>query len=114
MASTIKADRSSRRVWVDDGEISPQRSKQLVNYSPDGFNWGYGGSGPAQLSLSQLLPFVSEEDAVHLHQSFKWKFIATLPEGDFKLNSEQIETMRTWIKEQGVEIKVDTNRLSRQ
>lgn len=74
----------------------------------------YGGSGPAQLSLTLLLLFVSEEDAIQLHQNFKWKFIASLPEGDFKLNSEQIETMRTRIKEHGVEIKVDTNKLSRQ
>jgi hypothetical protein len=26
----------------------------IVNHSPDGFNWGYKGSGPAQLSLALL------------------------------------------------------------
>ncbi len=105
MVTTVKGEWSSRRVWVDDGELSPQRSQQLVNHSPDGFNWGYGGSGPAQLSLALLLLFVSEENAIQLHQNFKWKYIATLPEGDFKIDSEQIETMRTWMKGQGAEIK---------
>ncbi len=26
----------------------------LANHSPDGFSWGYGGSGPAQLALAIL------------------------------------------------------------
>ena len=113
MVTTVKGEWSSRRGGVDDGELSPQRSQQLVYHPRNGFNWGYGGSGPAQLSLTLLLLFVSEQNAIHLHKYFKWKYIATLPEGDIKLNSEQIDTMRKWTKEQGVEIKEDTNRLSR-
>ncbi len=98
MVTTGKGKWSSRRAGVNDGELSPQRSQQLVYRSPDGFNWGYGGSGPTQLSLAMLLLFVSEKDAVHLHQNFKCKYIATFQKGDFKLNSEQIDTVRKWMK----------------
>lgn len=114
MVTTVKGEWSSRRAGVDDGELSPQRSQQLVNHSPDGFNWGYGGSGPTQLSLALLLLLFSEENAVHLHHNFKWKYITTLPKGDFKLNSEQINTVRKWMKKQGVEVREDTIKLSRQ
>lgn len=30
----------------------------LFNHSPDGFEWGYGGSGPAQLALAILADFL--------------------------------------------------------
>lgn len=53
----------------------------LDNHSPDGFNWGYGGSGPAQLALALLADALdSDDEAVILHQRFKWKFIATIPQ----------------------------------
>ena len=34
-----------------------------VNHSPDGFNWGYGGSGPAQLAYALLRFFAEREFA---------------------------------------------------
>jgi hypothetical protein len=39
-------------VTVDDKPL-PLRL-DLVNHSPDGFAWGYAGSGPAQLALALL------------------------------------------------------------
>lgn len=35
--------------------LDPHFSQQFRNHSPDGFEWGYGGSGPAQLALGILL-----------------------------------------------------------
>jgi hypothetical protein len=53
------------------------------NHSPDGFEFGYGGSGPAQLALAILLAAgLSDDRAARLHQKFKWEFIARLPQGD--------------------------------
>lgn len=55
----------------------------LWNHSPDGFNWGYGGSGPAQLALAILADAThSDETAVQLHQDYKWEVIARLKEND--------------------------------
>ena len=54
----------------------------LVNHSPTGFAWGYGGSGPAQLALAILVDAFGpghETDALDLYQLFKWERIARLP-----------------------------------
>jgi len=65
-------------VLVDGQALSPKRSQRVWNHSPDGFECGYGGSGPAQLALAILIEAgLSNERACHLHQAFKWEFIAT-------------------------------------
>ena len=53
----------------------------LAKHSPTGFSWGFGGSGPAQLSLA-LLAHVTNDDvrAKRLYQLFKEAFISTLPQ----------------------------------
>lgn len=35
--------------------LYPNRSQRVFNHSPTGFEWGYTGSGPAQLALAILL-----------------------------------------------------------
>jgi len=55
----------------------------LYNHSPDGFEYGYGGSGPAQLALALLADVLGDDDrAVRLHQPFKWRVIARLAQED--------------------------------
>jgi hypothetical protein len=49
-----------------------------VRHSLDGFAWGYGGSGPADLALNILSVFIGQEKAESLYQDFKWEFIATM------------------------------------
>jgi hypothetical protein len=51
----------------------------LSNHSPTGFEWGFGGSGPAQLALA-LLAHATGDDrlALRLHQNFKFKVIGRL------------------------------------
>jgi hypothetical protein len=44
----------------------------LWNHSPTGFEFGYGGSGPAQLALAILADCCGDELAVAFHQAFKW------------------------------------------
>jgi hypothetical protein len=59
--------------------LSPADSQKLHNHSPDGFNWGYGGSGPAQLALALLLDVSGNSDTALAHyQRFKWEKIAKL------------------------------------
>lgn len=84
---------SDGRVWLLDhivrvytgtsNKIESERilqlapSLKLVNHSPDGFNWGYSGSGPAQLALALLLDVLEDGDkAVRLHQLFKERVVA--------------------------------------
>jgi hypothetical protein len=59
--------------------LSPAPSQKLRNHSPDGFNWGYGGSGPAQLALALLLDVSGNSNTALAHyQRFKWEKIAAL------------------------------------
>lgn len=49
----------------------------LFNHSPTGFEFGYGGSGPAQLALALLADALKDDErAVRLHQRFKFEFVA--------------------------------------
>lgn len=75
--------RSSSRcvLYADKREVPPGRSQAVRNHSPDGFAWGYGGSGPAQLALALLLDAgLPEFVAVRLYQIFKWAFVARWPQ----------------------------------
>jgi hypothetical protein len=52
----------------------------LRNHSPDGFQWGYGGSGPAQLALALLCYATDEGFAQEHYQAFKSDVVARLPD----------------------------------
>jgi len=80
----LKGEFVSRRVGLNGKELTPQRSQKVWNHSPDGFNWGYGGSGPSQLALAVLLEITSSEKrALDMYQDFKRNVIARLPQSDF-------------------------------
>jgi hypothetical protein len=52
----------------------------LSNHSPTGFEWGYGGSGPAQLALAILADALGDDKAaLRLHQRYKFMVIGALP-----------------------------------
>ena len=64
----------------------------LCNHSPTGFEWGYCGSGPAQLALAILADhLVNDEQALQFYQRFKWAVIAELPKRGWTLTSDQIQ-----------------------
>ena len=54
----------------------------VYNHSPDGFSWGYQGSGPAQLALAILCDAIGPIEAVRWHQEFKRDHIARLAQSD--------------------------------
>ena len=84
----LKGNIESNQVWLNDNLLCPSKSQEIINHSPDGFSWGYGGSGPAQLSLAILLEVMSKEDACKNYQQFKWDVIAKLPQTDFEIEIE--------------------------
>ncbi len=88
MRHVMRGEYASRRVWLDGVELLPGPSQKIWNHSPDGFNWGYGGSGPAQLALAVCFKLTRDRDmAVTLHQAFKRDIIAGLPQ-DFNIGFE--------------------------
>lgn len=54
-------------------------ARELWNHTPDGFEWGYAGSGPAQLALALLYEITHDIDfAIGMHQAVKFRMIAAL------------------------------------
>jgi hypothetical protein len=92
----IKGFYETKEIFIidDNGklkEITPEPSQKLYNHSPAGFNWGYSGSGPAQLALAILLELTSKDFALFHHQDFKRDFIAGLEqEKDFEIDGQVI------------------------
>lgn len=88
---TITGDAKTRIVKIDGKTLHPYRSQGIRNHSPDGFSWGYLGSGPAQLALAILLEVVDQEMALKYYQRFKERVIARFPmEEDFTLSYEDL------------------------
>ena len=77
---------ATREVRLARVRLDPAESLAVARHSPNGFNWGYGGSGPAQLALTVLLQVTNRETALAHYQAFKWNVIASLPNGDFTLS----------------------------
>lgn len=70
--------RRGATVTRDGITLSPLPSQAIRNHSPDGFEWGYSGSGPAQLALAILLDVTGDRaQAERLYQRFKERFVAS-------------------------------------
>jgi hypothetical protein len=85
-------------VLVDDAPLP--MSARGREHSPSGFEWGYGGSGPAALAHS-ILSYEVGEDVAHEHyQAFKWKVISQFNRDqggeEWQLTSAEI---RRWLEE---------------
>jgi hypothetical protein len=79
-------------VTVDGRRLNPRHD--LWNHSPSGFEWGYGGSGPAQLALAILADHLGDDqEALNFYQRFKWAVIAELPGLGWTLTSRDIDQL---------------------
>ena len=74
---------------------------RFVKHSPAGLEWGYGGSGPADLALNALAAYIGRKRAEKngLYQEFKWDFIARLP---FEGGTIKRDDVMNWLKAKGV------------
>ena len=94
-----------RRLNPEEGTISnvvvTVNSEPLTHHiyhSPDGFNFGYGGSGPADLARSILWDHLGKEPAPVLYQDFKFRFVSGWKDV-WEITSEEIQN---WINKRGV------------
>ena len=51
----IQGHWQTREIYLAGGRLNACESLAIARHSPDGFGWGDGGSGPAQLALAILL-----------------------------------------------------------
>lgn len=82
-------------LWRDVDGVHTNVPHLCIEHSPTGFEYGYGGSGPADLALNivewvltatgysggrvKVFEGICFSLAYQMHQSFKWHFIASLP-----------------------------------
>lgn len=94
-----KRDGFAVDVTVNGRPLNPRLD--LWNHSPSGFEWGYCGSGPAQLALALLADCLDNPvDATAWHQQFKFSVVAGLPYAGWTLTDEAIRgTITTLINE---------------
>lgn len=97
--------RDDNGVWTNIPHI-------VIHHSPTGFEFGYGGSGPADLALNVVEILLHQlnhngprmkcfdgtcfELAYSLHQDFKWTFISQCPREGVRL---PYETIKDWVTE---------------
>ena len=71
------------------GTLEPRND--LWNHSPDGFEWGYAGSGPAQLALAILAQHTLDDRyAVRRHQDFKREVISHIRDNYWLIRGEEV------------------------
>lgn len=69
----------------------------LWNHGPSGMEWGYAGSGPAQLALAILADWTKDDDyAVRNHQAFKVDAIAPIKQNTWLIQSSLVEG---WVRD---------------
>ena len=83
---------------TDGTRLTPDRSLELVNHSPSGFEVGYRGSGPAQLACALLLDYYEDERiALEHYTQFKNKVVSQLkctgPTERWRLTGPEIEAV---------------------
>jgi hypothetical protein len=72
-------------------EVPLPMRHDIRNHSPDGPEWGYCGSGPAQLALALLMHATRHRrTAEQLYQRFKADVVAGLPHDGWEMSSVYI------------------------
>jgi len=84
--------------------LSLEHSLDLVNHSPSGFEWGYRGSGPAQLACGLLLDYYNDAEVARKHYiAFRNRVISQLecdgPATCWHLTGEDIDAAMATISD---------------
>lgn len=103
----ITGNSGTNNVFINKVLLDPTPSQMLYNHSPDGFAWGYGGSGPSQLALALLLHFTDKDFAQRHYQHFKADIIAKLPQTSFEIEEA---TVTDWTKTHGWGTRLEQSR----
>ncbi len=71
--------------------------RTLCRHSPTGLEWGYGGSGPADLALNALYQMTgSLATAFRHYQAFKFRFVAGIDEEGGVIRRTEVDA---WLQE---------------
>ena len=88
---TSKKERENIQLIRSPDAMAVGLDQHIVRHSPTGIEWGYGGSGPADLALSILTQYAGQEFADRHYQQFKFDVIASIPREGGTITAEKIE-----------------------
>lgn len=95
----------SGRVLLDGEQLAPgspiwETSLCLRNHSPSGPEWGYHGSGPAQLAIAMLLAVTDTDEAERYYPLFRSGVLAVIRGDRWLLPVDQVETWLAGVRNQ--------------
>ncbi|MGH7173841.1 MAG: DUF6166 domain-containing protein [Gemmataceae bacterium] len=77
----------------EDAECTSLNPRNDLRRHSSEFNWGYGGSGPAQLALALAADVLGDGDrAQAVYQKLKFKLVGRLPNEEWVLSESQIRS----------------------
>jgi hypothetical protein len=95
-------DEGRCKVWVEipgEGPTPLAPRNDLRNHSPDGFEWGYGGSGPAQLALAICTHAAGDRVGQGVYHDFKFAVIARITADVWSMTRQEVlDTIRALIE----------------
>ena len=94
-----RTEEGTRVWWVDDADGSTGVLPHHVLHSPDGFEWGYSGSGPADLARSLLWDVLGVAPETAQYQTFKEDTVAGWKTAKWSINAED-ESVKATVREQ--------------
>lgn len=118
-SAALDMDRAKEYGWArnEAGEAITNVPHRVVSHSPGGFEFGYGGSGPADLALNILQDFLLSighrgpttscyrgscfTHAWLMHQQFKWDFVAKSGKDGGRVSVEEVAS---WVEQHQPEL----------
>ena len=95
------ADGCAVTVSDDGGELALTLRLDLRRHSLTGFEWGYGGSGPAQLALAADV-LGDDGAALGVYQRLEFRVVARLAADVWTLTEDELgDTIRTLVRPDG-------------
>ena len=65
--------------------------EHILRHSPDGFEWGYGGSGPTDLALALVADVLGDRNPTpHLYQRVRNQLVAQIPREGGEITEGQV------------------------
>ena len=104
VADRRKQERTVLVLEEFEGKHYAKPLKHFEQHSPDGFEWGYAGSGPADLALALCADALGAVDpALEVYQEFKFLVVAGLPWAEWTMEQQYVLDVIGQIRKQAAE-----------